>query len=146
MTYNLNNKTRYTVWACTPDQPDRVYATGLSEWDADMVVNEMNSIDDTVDYRMGPETEDAIVMDAFQEHVVLSNQEWNTPDYYIGLRDFQEQVHMWLLGEDVPPNSCYEVPYSLVESVGKQLRERAIQSTEDEISELYSEYISHITG
>jgi hypothetical protein len=54
MTYDLNNTTLYTVWMCYADKPDEVYATNLSEWDADMVVNEMNSIDDSADYRYCP--------------------------------------------------------------------------------------------
>jgi hypothetical protein len=74
MTYDLNNTTRYTVWMCYADKPDEVYATNLSQWDADMVVNEMNSIDDTADYRcceMGdtPSEEYALVMDELaKEH------------------------------------------------------------------------------
>ena len=143
MTYDLKNKNRYTVWACTPDKPDRVYATGLTEWDADMVANEMNSIDDEADYRVCIETADAIAMDAFQEHVVLTNQEWGTPNYYTGFWEFKNQVHDWLMGEEVTPNSCIEVPLSLIESVGQQLVDEEYKVP---ISELYSEYIAHTTN
>ena len=52
MTYDLNDKTPYTVWACAPGKPDEVYATGLTLWDAEFVQNEMNSLDDSVDYRV----------------------------------------------------------------------------------------------
>jgi hypothetical protein len=54
MTYDLNNKTLYTVWACGATDEDLVYATGLTEWDADLVCNEMNSIDEAYDYRVAP--------------------------------------------------------------------------------------------
>jgi hypothetical protein len=59
---------------CYADKQDEVYATNLSEWDADMVVNEMNSIDDSADYRCcpmadTPAEEYAEVMDALaKEH------------------------------------------------------------------------------
>jgi len=49
--FDTTNATRYTVWVCYADKPDTVYATYVTEWDADMIVNEMNSIDDTADYR-----------------------------------------------------------------------------------------------
>lgn len=52
MTYDLNNTTRYTVWACGPAGEDLVYATDLTLWDAEFVRNEMNSIDSTYDYRV----------------------------------------------------------------------------------------------
>jgi hypothetical protein len=52
MTYDLNDTTRYTVWACSPAGEDLVYATDLTLWDAEFVRNEMNSIDSTYDYRV----------------------------------------------------------------------------------------------
>ena len=52
--FDLNNKTRYTVWMCYADKADEVYATNLTEWDADMIVNEMNGIDNSADYRYCP--------------------------------------------------------------------------------------------
>ena len=53
--YDLNNTTKYTVWAVRATGPDVVYASGLSQWDADLVCNEMNSLDDTADYRVAAE-------------------------------------------------------------------------------------------
>ena len=52
MTYDLNNTTRYTVWAIGAAGEDLVYATDLTLWDAEFVRNEMNGIDDTMDYRV----------------------------------------------------------------------------------------------
>lgn len=49
--FDTNNTTRYTVWMCYADKPDEVCTSGLTEWDADMVVNEMNSIDESAEYR-----------------------------------------------------------------------------------------------
>jgi hypothetical protein len=43
------------VWAVRATGPDVVYAVCLSQWDADLVCNEMNSIDDTADYRVTAE-------------------------------------------------------------------------------------------
>ncbi len=68
MTYDLTNTTRYTVWMCYADHPDKVYATDLFQWDADMIVNELNSLDDSADYRcceMGDTHDEryALVMD-----------------------------------------------------------------------------------
>jgi hypothetical protein len=69
MTYDLTDTTRYTVWACYADKPDEAYAEGLTLWQAEFVVNEMNSIDDAADYRccaedfgMTPDEEYAAVM------------------------------------------------------------------------------------
>lgn len=50
--FDLNYKTPYTVWACGAEGEDLVYATNLTQWDADLICNEMNSIDDTMDYRV----------------------------------------------------------------------------------------------
>jgi hypothetical protein len=52
MTYDLNDTKRYTVWACSTKGEDLVCVTGLTLWDADLVCNEMNSLDDEHDYRV----------------------------------------------------------------------------------------------
>ena len=124
--FDLNNKTRYTVWCAAPDTISTVYATNLSEWNADMIVNEMNSLDDSVDYRYAPMEDDDLVVLAYQEHMVSSNQEWDTPQCCSGLGDFLNQVHLWLLGEDVPPNSFVDIPLSLVEHVGQEIVDRQL--------------------
>lgn len=66
--FDTNNKTRYTVWMCYADKPDEVYASDLSEWDADMIVNEMNSLDDSADYRYCEATEEDIANELAKEY------------------------------------------------------------------------------
>jgi hypothetical protein len=53
--YDLNDTTKYTVWVCQPNYPDQVYASGLTLWDAEFVINELNSIDELRDYRISKE-------------------------------------------------------------------------------------------
>ncbi len=52
MTYDLNDTKRYTVWACGIKGEDLVCVTNLTLWDAELVRDEMNSIDDEYDYRV----------------------------------------------------------------------------------------------
>jgi hypothetical protein len=50
----------------------------------------------------------------FEEHVVCTNQEYDTVDYYHGLEFFLQQCNAFEHGDDVPPNPYIEVPLSLV--------------------------------
>ena len=62
-----------------------------------------------------------VVTRAFEEHVVCTNQEYDTVDYHHGLEVFLHQVESVAYGEEVVPNPYIEVPLEFVHIVFKSL-------------------------